>query len=183
MQYTPVTQYVANPPVVPPFQTLPCPDPPSTPSGVVSPWRIRVVADKDRHVECGSCWMNLPQLKVTEKDRSCLEMQMSGGGEETCACCDSMVLKIGNESLKVAVVEKQVQVNGSFFKGSADTVTRNSADGSILLEGHVKLKYEKAGQKAEVNAGASRWASPTAGWKSSPWSSRRSSRSGSASSS
>ena len=96
--------------------------------------------------------MNLPQLKVTEKDRSCLEMQMSGGGEETCACCDSMVLKIGNESLKVAVVEKQVQVNGSFFKGSADTVTRNSADGSILLEGHVKLKYEKAGQKAEVSA-------------------------------
>ncbi|HKI33183.1 MAG TPA: hypothetical protein VKA46_15130 [Gemmataceae bacterium] len=89
---------------------------------------------------------------VVEKDHPCLVMQVTAGGEDACAYCDNMVVKIGNESLKMAVADKQVQVSGSFLKGSADTITRNTADGSILLEGHVKVKYEKDGQKAEVSA-------------------------------
>ena len=89
---------------------------------------------------------------VCQKDHTCLEMQLSAGGEDACAYCDSMVLKIGNEKLKVSVVEKQIQVNGLFVEGIADSVTRNTADGSVLFEGHVKLTYEKAGQKAEVSA-------------------------------
>ncbi len=126
MQYTPVTQYVATPCAVPPP-----PAPACAPQPQCNPWKI---------------WA------VVEKDRTCLEMQVNAGGEETRAYSDNLVLKIGKESLKLTIVEKQVQVNGSFVKGSADTVTRNSADGSIFLEGHVKLKYEKAGQKAEVTA-------------------------------
>src|SRR5262249_17434546 len=68
------------------------------------------------------------------------------------AYCDDMVLKIGHESLQVTVADKQIHVNGSFVKGSADSVTRNTVDGSLLLEGHVKVKYEKNGQKADVSA-------------------------------
>jgi hypothetical protein len=97
----------------------------------VSPWRIRAVSDKDH---------------------AGLEMHFTAAGEDTCACCDGMTLKVGSESLKLAVADKQVQVSGSFIKGSADTIARNTIDGSICLEGHVKLKYEKAGQKAEVSA-------------------------------
>jgi len=133
VQYTPVTQYVptlTNPssqPCLPPQCAYPAPVMPST----AAPWRLRTVA---------------------QKDHTCLEMQLSAGGEDACAYCDNMVLKIGNEKLKVCVADKQIQVNGSFVKGSADSVTRNTADGSILFEGHVKLTYEKAGQKAEVSA-------------------------------
>jgi len=79
-------------------------------------------------------------------------MQLSAGGEDACAYCDNMVLKVGTESLKLSVADKQIRVCGSFVKGSADAIIRNTGDGSILLEGHVKLKYEKEGQKAEVSA-------------------------------
>ncbi len=96
----------------------------------VSPWRLKA---------------------VVEKERTCLEMQLCGAGEDTSVCCEHMVLKIGGESLKVCVHEKQIQVNGSFVKGSADCLTRNTADGSILLEGHVKVHYDTDGQKASVS--------------------------------
>jgi hypothetical protein len=138
MQYTPGSPYASTAyPVGPPAPTptaypvTPIPAPSCATQTQNNPWKIRA---------------------VVEKDHTCLEMQVNAGGEETRACCENMVLKIGNESLKVAVADKQVQVHGSFVKGSADTVTRNSADGSIFLEGHVKLKYEKGGQKAEVSA-------------------------------
>src|SRR5262249_20496482 len=88
---------------------------------------------------------------IVEKEKTCLEMQLSGAGEQASVCCDHMVLKIGGESLKVTVGDKQVQVVGSFIKGCADTVTRNTADGSLLLEGHVKVHYDKDGQKAAVS--------------------------------
>jgi hypothetical protein len=96
----------------------------------VSPWRLKA---------------------VVEKERTCLELQLSGAGEDACVCCEHMVLKIGGESLKVCVHDKQLQVSGSFVQGSADSVTRNTADGSILLEGHVKVRYDKDGQKASVS--------------------------------
>ena len=96
-----------------------------------SPWRLRA---------------------IVEKDHSRVEMQFTAGGEDASACCDDMVLKIGKEKVKVSVVDKQLQVHGSFFTGTADSVSRTPADGSVLFEGHVKLTYEKAGQKAEVSA-------------------------------
>ena len=105
------------------------PPPPPAPSWV--PWRLHT---------------------VTDKDHTCLEMQMSGGGEDARACCDSMVLKVGKESLKLSVTDKQVHVCGSFFKGTCDNVVRNTADGSLVLEGHVDLKYDRQGQKAQVSA-------------------------------
>lgn len=127
MPYAPVTQYVPTPQYAPPAPQ----DRWATARPVSNPWRLRA---------------------AVEKGRTCLEMQLSAGGEDACAYCDGMALKIGNESLKVSVADKQIQVSGSFWKGSADAVTRNTADGSILLEGHVKLKYDKEGQKAEVSA-------------------------------
>jgi hypothetical protein len=127
--YTPVTQYVATPPVQPPLPP-PCAYPTCRPN-VGSPWQLRAVA---------------------QKDHTRLEMQFSAAGEDTCAYCDDMVLKIGNEKLKVNVVEKQLHVHGSFVTGSADCLMRNPADGSVTFEGHVKLTYEKNGQKAEVSA-------------------------------
>jgi hypothetical protein len=127
--YAPTAQYVL-PPQGLPAPTAPVAYPVVRPAAH-NPWRLRA---------------------VVEKDHPCLEMQLNVAGEDACAYCDNMTLKIGNESLKVTVADKQLHVSGSFVKGSADSVTRNTLDGSILLEGHVKVKYEKDGQKAEVSA-------------------------------
>jgi lipopolysaccharide export system protein LptA len=63
-----------------------------------------------------------------------------------------MVLKVGGETLKLEITGKQIQVSGSFLKATGDRLTHNRADGSLLLEGKVKLSYSKNGQKAEITA-------------------------------
>jgi hypothetical protein len=115
--------------LAPPPPPAPCQAACSARAGV-TPWRLRA---------------------VVEKERTCLEMQLTGAGEDASVCCDHMVLKIGGESLKVSICDKQIQVSGSFVKGSADSLTRNTTDGSITLEGHVKVHYDKDGQKAAVS--------------------------------
>jgi hypothetical protein len=88
---------------------------------------------------------------VVMNNRDCLVMQWDGD-EDTRAISENMVLQLGQEPLKVSVVDKQVHVCGNFVKGSADTITRNTADGSLVLEGHVKMHYGKEGKKVEVAA-------------------------------
>ncbi len=125
----PYAQYVAAPSA----ELLPPPVPCRTATAArhaFSPWRLSV---------------------VVLNDRARLAMRWDGD-EETCAYCEDMVVQIDQEPLKVSVVDKQVRVSGSFVKGSADTVTRNTADGSLVLEGHVKMHYGKEGQKVEVAA-------------------------------
>jgi hypothetical protein len=122
VQYTPVTQYVATPCAVPP--------PPMPASPAPAPWQLRVV-------------------EVNHQPR--LMMQWTGDNE-TRASCEEMTVHIGPEPLKVCVADKQIHVSGNFIKGSADTITRNTADGSLLMEGHVKVHYGKEGKKVEVAA-------------------------------
>jgi hypothetical protein len=177
--YVPVTQYVPAPPVDPASYPSTCPalgcggsvsgtyavgppPPPAPSSGALgcSTTGVRSPACDPMLVRPNPCLPPVPAppvvspwriRAVSDKDHTGLEMQFTAGGENACACCDGMTLKVGNESLKLCVADKQVQVSGSFIKGGADTITRNTADGSICLEGHVKLKYEKNGQKAEVS--------------------------------
>jgi hypothetical protein len=92
-------------------------------------------------------------MHVTEEDgRACLTVHISHGGEETCASCAGMVLKVGGDALKVNVVGKQIEVCGSFGRAVADSLTRGDSDGALVLEGHVRMKYNKDGQKAEIAA-------------------------------
>jgi hypothetical protein len=97
------------------------------PCPTAEPWRIQVVEEEGK-----------PQL----------EMRV----DNTALVCDHMVLKVGGETLKLEITGKQIQVSGSFLKATGDRLTHNRADGSLLLEGKVKLSYSKNGQKAEITA-------------------------------
>jgi len=108
----------------------PIPVAPSAAYPGLQPWRVRT---------------------VTEKEHTCLEMQMDYP-EGARVCCENMVVKLGKDSLKLSVAAKQVHVCGSFFKGTADSVTRNATSNTLVFEGHVDLKYERQGQKAQVSA-------------------------------
>jgi hypothetical protein len=126
VQTVPVSPYVAEP-----TPALPQPSsPPMVAPRTFSSWRLRV------------------QVK---NDHPCLLMQWDGNGD-TRAFCDEMALQVGPEPLKVSVANKQVSVSGNFLKGSADTISRNTADGNLLLEGHVKMHYGREGKKVEVAA-------------------------------
>jgi hypothetical protein len=89
---------------------------------------------------------------VEEEGQGQLELQICHDGENTSAFCGNMVLKIGGEALKLAVSGKQIQLSGSFMKATANRLTRFGPEGCIVLEGGVKLKYDKSGQKAEIAA-------------------------------
>jgi hypothetical protein len=88
---------------------------------------------------------------VEEGGKACLGMQ-SAVGTSPCATCENMVLKVGGDALKVAVVGKQVQVHGKCVRATADSMCWCAHQGEIVLEGSVKLKYDGDGQKADVTA-------------------------------
>jgi hypothetical protein len=113
----------------PAYPATPCVAP-SAARPAVSAWHLRV---------------------VVKNDHSSLVMQWDGD-EDTRVSCDEMVLQVGQESLKVGTSGKQILVGGSFVSGTADAVSRNPNDGSLLLEGHVKMHYGKGGQKVDVAA-------------------------------
>jgi hypothetical protein len=58
-----------------------------------------------------------------------------------------------NDTLKVTVSGDQIQIDHPCLQASADTVTSTGADGCLVLEGHVQLRYEKDGQQMSVIAG------------------------------
>jgi hypothetical protein len=91
------------------------------------------------------------RVRVSEADgKSRLEVQ-AGHGDETVATCEGLVLKVGGDSVKVAVAGKQVRVCGSHVKATADSVIRGP-EGRLILQGSVKVSYSKDGHKAEVSA-------------------------------
>ena len=54
--------------------------------------------------------------------------------------------------LSACAVSKQVQITGPALTATADSVAGAGKPGCLVLEGHVQLKYQKAGQRAEVMA-------------------------------
>jgi hypothetical protein len=107
--------------------TIMAPLPPQS----VSPWQMRVV-------------------ELNKQPR--LMMQFDGDKDTPRVSCEELTVHVGPEPLKVSVEGKQVHVSGNFFKGSADTIGRNAANGNLVLEGHVKMQYGKEGNKVEVTA-------------------------------
>jgi hypothetical protein len=75
--------------------------------------------------ECAGCEMKLTGL----------QMQLPGCGV-----------------FRMATAHKQIQVQGPFLTASADCVAGTDKPGCFLLEGHVRLHYEKEGRKLEVTA-------------------------------
>jgi hypothetical protein len=73
-------------------------------------------------------------------------------GDDCTVCCDHCVLTVADESFKVEVREHQVHIDGEFMKASADKVTRSHHKDQLVLEGHVKMQYNRDGQKAEMSA-------------------------------
>jgi hypothetical protein len=127
VQPTPPLQYT---PVAQSLGTPCAPPPPPMPArSVLSPWRMQVVVQN-----------NQPRL-----------MMQWYGDQDTRVSCEELVLHVGGESLKLAASDKQVVVSGKFVKGRADAISRNP-DGSLLLEGHVKMHYGKEAKKVEVTA-------------------------------
>jgi hypothetical protein len=128
----PFAQYFPAPCIAPPPPPVACMIPPPIPPA-------------HHH---GVAWQLRP---VVMNDHPCLVMQWDGD-EATRVVSEEMTVQMGHESLKVVAGEKRIHVCGSCVKGSADLITRNPADGGIVMEGHVKMHYEKDGQKVEVSA-------------------------------
>jgi hypothetical protein len=62
-----------------------------------------------------------------------------------------MVLKGGEgKTLKLAVADRHVQVSCDFFEATAERMTQNKADATIILEGQVHLKYHKGATSGEI---------------------------------
>ncbi len=112
------------------YVATPCAVPPPAPAAALAPWQLRV---------------------VTINNQPLVMMQWQGD-KDTRASSEVMTVHIGPEPLKVVVADKQLHVSGNFIKGSADTITRNTADGSLVMEGHVKVNYGKDGKTVEVAA-------------------------------
>jgi hypothetical protein len=87
---------------------------------------------------------------TTSRGLSGLEISQD---EDCKVACEKFVLTVGEESFEVAVREKQVSINSSFLKGTADRITRTRNTDQIVLEGNVKVAYSKDGQKADLSGG------------------------------
>jgi hypothetical protein len=88
---------------------------------------------------------------VTESEKARLEM--CDTERRIRGCTDNWVMKIAGSEFRCAVTGKQVAMSGPGFVAMADRMEARDSEGCFLFEGHVRLRYEKDGQKAEV-AGA-----------------------------
>jgi hypothetical protein len=90
-------------------------------------------------------------MKVSAEDGK-TRLEVAGCGE-TSMTCESLMLKVsGSSPLKVTVADKQVQLNNSYLKATADSVARMAGDDCLVLEGHVQLDYHKDGKHTEAAA-------------------------------
>src|SRR5262249_25433287 len=85
------------------------------------------------------------------KDDGEARLEIMSGGDAKVTCENLVVTKDGN-SFKVAAHGEQVTISGPFLEASADRLARVEHTGCVILEGHVKLKYHKDDQSADVKA-------------------------------
>jgi hypothetical protein len=117
----------------------PCPVPPPM---VATPVRVREVQRSTTAKWCVAT--------TAEEGQSCLEICQ---GDDCKVTCDKFILTVADQSFKVAVQDNQVRLEGPYLKAAADKITRSRHHTDrVVLEGHVKLSYNKDGQKAELTA-------------------------------
>jgi hypothetical protein len=86
----------------------------------------------------------------TAKDdgHTCLQVCQ---GEDCKLTCEKFVLTVAEQSFKIAVHDNQVHIDSACLKATADKISHHKHKDQVVLEGHVKMRYSKEGQTAEMS--------------------------------
>jgi hypothetical protein len=88
---------------------------------------------------------------VTEDGKA--QLEVCKGSKETSVLCESMVLKVaGGGSLRIHVAGSVIQVQGPNFTACADSLSTSEQTGRLVLQGRVRIEYQKPGLLAQVTA-------------------------------